>query len=164
MKVTIYFYGETPRDIDRPLDGDTRGDFRSHSKEVVVHASMDDFHRRLVSGVTVTAACVLAILTVNRYKKCEILLALSSKYRSDRSDIMEARIVSDIITKEKATKQVSFVDEQVDTVQDVSMPWTFLSNHRNFSTTEEDLRERWGISISQDALTLESITQKLTRY
>ena len=68
-KVTICFSGETPGDIDRPLDrytrgdfishikenwrfprdGDTRGDFRSHSEEVVIHAGMDDFHRRQYS-------------------------------------------------------------------------------------------------------------------
>ena len=55
-KVTIWFSGNTPVDIDRPLDGDTRGDFRSHSEEVVVHAVMDDFHRRIVADVYVTAA------------------------------------------------------------------------------------------------------------
>ena len=47
-KVTICFSGDTSMDTYRPLDGDTRGDFGSHSKEVVVHAGMDDFHRLLV--------------------------------------------------------------------------------------------------------------------
>ena len=64
-KVTLCFYGETPGDTDRPLEGDTRGDFRSHSKEVVVHAGMEDFHRRLVAGIAVTTAHASAILTVN---------------------------------------------------------------------------------------------------
>ena len=40
---------------------------------------MDDFHRRLVAGVAVTATHVSAILTVNRDKKREISLAISSK-------------------------------------------------------------------------------------
>ena len=53
-KVRIYLSRETPRDKYFPLDGYTRGDFRSHSKEVVVHAGMDDFRRRLVAGVYVT--------------------------------------------------------------------------------------------------------------
>ena len=57
-KVTICFYGETPGDTDRPLDGDTRGNFRSHREEVVVHSGIGDFHRRLLSdarvGVTST--------------------------------------------------------------------------------------------------------------
>ena len=60
---------------------------------------MYDFHRRLVSGVSVAAARAPAILTVNRDKKREILLAVSSKYRSDRADIISERIVSDIISK-----------------------------------------------------------------
>ena len=81
-KVTICFSGETPGDTDIPLDEDTRGDFRSHNKEVVVHAGMDKFHRRLLAGVAVTATHVSAILTVNRDKKREISLAVSSKYRS----------------------------------------------------------------------------------
>ena len=68
-KITICFSGETPGDKDLPLNGDTRCDLRSHSKEVVVHTGMDDFHRRLVAGVAVTGECMLAILTVNRYKK-----------------------------------------------------------------------------------------------
>ena len=58
LKVTICFSGETLRDTDRPLDGDTRGDFRSHSEEVVVHSGMDEFHRRLVASVAVTATRV----------------------------------------------------------------------------------------------------------
>ena len=81
-KVIICFSGETPRDTYLPLDGDIRGDYRSHSKEVVVHAGMNGFHRRLVDGVAVTAKHVSAILTVNRDKKREILIAVSSKYRS----------------------------------------------------------------------------------
>ena len=79
MKVSICFSGETPGDTYRPLDEDTRGDFISHSKEVVVHAGMDNFHRHLLSGVTVTVARVSALLTVNRDKKRERLLAVSSK-------------------------------------------------------------------------------------
>ena len=78
-KVTIHLSGETNRDTDRPLDGDTRGEFRSHSEDVVVHADMEDFHRRLVAGIAVTTTHSLAILTVNRYKKREILLAVISK-------------------------------------------------------------------------------------
>ena len=65
-KVTICFSGETPGDIDRLLDWYTRGDFRSHSEEVVVHAGMENFRRRLVAGVAVTTTYVQARLTVNR--------------------------------------------------------------------------------------------------
>ena len=78
-KVTLCFSGETLGDKDYPLDGDTRGEFRSHNVEVVVHAGMDNFHRDLVTGVAVTATHVLDILTVNGYKKREILLAVISK-------------------------------------------------------------------------------------
>ena len=67
-KVTICFSGETPIDTDCPLDGDIIGDFRSHHKGVVVHAGMDDFHRRILAGIAVTATHAPAILTVNRYK------------------------------------------------------------------------------------------------
>ena len=35
-KVKICFSGETPIDIDRPLDGYTRGDFGSHNEEVFI--------------------------------------------------------------------------------------------------------------------------------
>ena len=52
-KAKICFSRETPGDIDHPLDGDTRVDFRSHRKEVVVLAGMDDFHMGLVAGVAV---------------------------------------------------------------------------------------------------------------
>ena len=99
MKVTTCFSGETPRDTDRPLYGDTRGDFRSHSEEVVVHAGMDDFHRRLVASVAVTTTHASDTLTINRDKKREILLEVSSKDRKYRSEIMAARIVADIISK-----------------------------------------------------------------
>ena len=99
MKVTICFSVETPGDTDRPLDGDNRGDFISHIKEVVVHAGTDDLHRIRVAGVAATATHVSAILTVNRDKKCEILLAVSSKDRKYRADRMAARIVEDIISK-----------------------------------------------------------------
>ena len=61
---------------------------------------------------------------------------------------MAARIVADIISKEKTTQQVSFNDEQVDTMKDVSIPQTFLYENRNSSTTEEDLSDRWGLNIS----------------
>ena len=98
-KVIIFLSGETPRDTYCPLDGDTRGNFRSHSKEVVIHVDMYNFHRRLVADVDVTAAHVSAILTVNRYKKREIYLAVSSKDRRDRPDRMVARIVSYVISK-----------------------------------------------------------------
>ena len=162
-KVTICFSGETPGDTDFPLDGYTRGDFRSHSEEAVVHAGMDDLHRRLVAGVAFTATLASAILNVNGYKKHEISLAVSSKDRKYRSDRMSVRIVADKISKEKTTKQVSFANEQVDTMQDVSMPRTFISKNRHSSTTSEDLSERWGLSISQDEITLKSTTQKLTR-
>ena len=66
LKVTLCFSWEAPGDIDLPLYGDTRGDFRSHSKEVVFHAGTDDFHRLIVSGVAVTTTHASAILTVNR--------------------------------------------------------------------------------------------------
>ena len=65
-KVKICFSGETPIDTDRPLDGDTRGEFGSHNEEVVVHAGMDNFHRRFVAGVAVTATHPSAILNINR--------------------------------------------------------------------------------------------------
>ena len=65
-EVKICFSGETPVDIDLPLDGDTIGDFRSNSDEEVVHAGMYDLHRRLVACVTVTATHASTILTVNR--------------------------------------------------------------------------------------------------
>ena len=44
------------------------------------------------------------------------------------------------------------------------MPRTFLSKNRNYITTAEDLSERWGLSISQDALTLKVTPHNLTRY
>ena len=62
-KETICFSEETPGDTDFPLDGDTRGDFRNHSEEVFLHARMDNFHRRLLAGVAVTATHEPAILT-----------------------------------------------------------------------------------------------------
>ena len=43
------------------------------------------------------------------------------------------------------------------------MPRMFLPNNRYSSTTAEDLSKRWGLSISQAALTLKAMTQKLTR-
>ena len=76
---------------------------------------------------------------------------------------MLARIVADIIPKENTTQQVYFADEQVYSMQDVSMPQTFLSKNRHSSTTAEGLSERWGLSISQAALNLKASTQKLTR-
>ena len=157
-KVTIYLSGETTVDTDRPLDGDTKGDFISHIEEVVVHSGMDDFHRRLVAGLAVTATIVSAILTLNRYRKREISQEVGSKDRIYRADRMAARIVVDIISKEKKTQQVYFADEQVDTMQDLSMPRTFLFKNRHYSTTSEDLSERWGLNISQAALTLKSTT------
>ena len=60
---------------------------------------MDDFHRRLVAGVAVTATHASSILTVNKDKKREILLAVSSKYRKYRYDRMAGRIVADVISK-----------------------------------------------------------------
>ena len=60
---------------------------------------MDDFHRRLVAGVAVTATCVSAILTVKRDKKREISLAVIIKDRKYRAYIMAARIVADILSK-----------------------------------------------------------------
>ena len=97
--VTICFSGETPRETDCPLDGDTRGDFRSHINEVVVYSAMDDFHRCLVAGVAVTMTHASDIFTVNRDKKREISLAVSSKDRKYRADRMEGQIVADIISK-----------------------------------------------------------------
>ena len=76
---------------------------------------------------------------------------------------MSARIVADIISKENTTQQISFADEQVDTMKDVSVPQMFLSNNRHSSTTEEYLSKIWGLSISQAALTLKATTQNLTR-
>ena len=72
---------------------------------------MDNFHRRLVAGVAVTVTHASAILTVNREKKREISLAVSSKDRKYRSDIMASRILADIISKEKTTQQVSLANE-----------------------------------------------------
>ena len=86
MKVTICFFGDTPRDTDCPLDGDTRGDFRSHSEYVVVHAGMDNFHWHLVAGVAVTATHASAILTVNRVKKREVSLEVRIKDRKYRAE------------------------------------------------------------------------------
>ena len=60
---------------------------------------MDKFHRYLVAGVDVTATRASAILTVNKDKKCEILLAVISKDRKYRANRMAARIVADIISK-----------------------------------------------------------------
>ena len=85
-KVAICFSGETPGYTYHPIDGDTIGDFRSHSEEIVFHEDMDDFHKRLVAGVAVTVTHVSAILTVNRDKKREISLAVISKDRKYRAD------------------------------------------------------------------------------
>ena len=130
------------------------------NREVVVHAGMKDFHRRLVAGVAVTATHASVILTINRDKKREISLAViskdkkreislsvSSKDRKYRSNRMAARIVVDIISKEKTKQQVYFADEQL-----------YLSDNRHSSTTEEDLSKRWVLSISQAALTLKAMT------
>ena len=118
------------------------------NREVVDHSGMNEFHRRIVAGVAVTTTNASNTLTVNRDKKREMSLSVSSKDRKYRSDIMTARIVADIITKQLTTQQLYFANEQVDTVKDVSMPRTFLSENRDFSTTSEDLSERWGLSIS----------------
>ena len=80
-KVTICLSGETPINTDVPLDDDIRGDFRCHSKEVVVNSGTDDFHRLLVDGLDVTATHASAIMTVHRDKKQEILLTVSIKDR-----------------------------------------------------------------------------------
>ena len=109
-KVTICFSGETTGDTDCPLDGDTIGDFRSHNKEVVFHAGVDELHRRLVTGVAITATHVSAILTLNRYKKREISLSVSSKDSKYRADRVAALIVADIISKANTTQQVSSVN------------------------------------------------------
>ena len=76
---------------------------------------------------------------------------------------MVARIVADIISKEKTTQQVSFADEQVDTMKDFSMLQSFISQNRNSSTTAEDISKRRRLSISHAALTLKATKQKLTR-
>ena len=65
---------------------------------------MENFHRRLVVGVAVTATHVSAILNVNIDKTREILLAVSNKDRKYISDRMVARIVADIISKENTTQ------------------------------------------------------------
>ena len=59
---------------------------------------MDNFHRRLVAGIAVTAANASDILTVNRDKNRE-MLSVSSKDRKYRADKMAARIVTDTISK-----------------------------------------------------------------
>ena len=133
---------------------DTRGEFRIQIEEAVVHAGIDNFHRRLVYGVDVTATRASVILTINRDKKREISLAVSSKDRKYRADIMAAQIVADIISKGNTTKQISFPDEQVDTMQDFSTPRMFLSKNRHSSTTSEDLSERLILSIYHAALTV----------
>ena len=115
-KVTICFSGDTPGDTDLPLDGDTRGDFRSHSEEAFVHSGMENFHRRFVAGVAVNATRAADILIVNRDKKREISLAVIIKDMKYRADRMAARIVVDIISKQNSTQQVSFADEQVYTM------------------------------------------------
>ena len=76
---------------------------------------------------------------------------------------MAGRILSDIISNEKTTKQESFPNEQVDTMQDVSMPRTFLSKNIHSSTTSEDLSERWVLTISQTELIIKATANKLTR-
>ena len=81
-------------------------------------------------------------MTINRDKKREISLAVSSKDRKHGADMMASRIVEDIISKEKTTQQLYFADEQVDTMQDVSMSRTLLSKNRHSSTTAEELSER----------------------
>ena len=60
---------------------------------------MDNLYRRLLAGVAVTATCVTSLLTINRDKKREIYLAVSSKDRKYIADRMASRIVADIITK-----------------------------------------------------------------
>ena len=86
---------------------------------------MNDFHRRLVASVAVTATHVSDVLTLNRDKrreislavsskdkkreillsvsskdrKREISLAVSSKYRKYRADRIASRIVADIVSK-----------------------------------------------------------------
>ena len=76
---------------------------------------------------------------------------------------MPARIVAEVISKEKTTQQVSFADETVDNMKDVSMPRTFLSDNRHSSTTSEYSSDRWRLSISKAVVTLKATTQKLTR-
>ena len=61
---------------------------------------------------------------------------------------MAARIVADIVSKEKTTQQVSFADEHLDIMKDVSMLQKVLSENRHSSTTDEDLSKKWGLSIS----------------
>ena len=100
---------------------------------------MDNLHRRLVPGVVVIATPASYTLIINRDKRRKVLLAVSSKNRKYRAERMAAQIVADIISKLNTTKQVSFANEQVDTMQDVSMPQTFLSKNRYSSTTAEDL-------------------------
>ena len=46
-------------------------------------------------------------------------------------------------------------------MKDVSMPRTFLCENILFSTTAEDLSERWVIIISQAELSLKATKQKL---
>ena len=92
------------------LDGDTRGDFESHNKELFVNAGMEDFHRCLVAGIAITATNVSAILTVNRYKKREILLAVISKdkkrkiLKSVRSKDKKREILLAVNSKDRKTE------------------------------------------------------------
>ena len=124
---------------------------------------MYKFHRCHVADVSVTAARASNVLTVNRDNNREILLSVSSKDRKYRAYRMAARIVADIISKEKTTKQIYFANEQVDTMQDIIIPITLLYKNRHSSKTEEYLSERWELIISQAVLTFKAMTHKLTR-
>ena len=48
-------------------------------------------------------------------------------------------------------------------MKNVSIPRTFISKNRHYSTASEDLSKIWGLSIAQAALTLKATTQNLTR-
>ena len=69
---------------------------------------MDEFRQGLVAGISVTATRVSDILTINRDKKREIFLVVSSKDSKYRYDRMAAQIVADIISKEKTTQQIGY--------------------------------------------------------
>ena len=61
---------------------------------------------------------------------------------------MAARIVSDIILKDKEEKSGPRIEIEEEPIQDIELPKPFLSANRHSSTTTEDLSERWGAKSS----------------
>ena len=58
--------------------------------------------------------------------------------------------------------QEDVAQEKEDIIPDIGLPRTFLSSKRHLIMTLGDLRERWGLSLVQVALTLKATTQRLT--